>query len=80
MRDQGVNNAAFIRNKKRLPKGKYKYVYPYLMNDGSILFQGNIPILRWSKYFDIEKDAARAVDMQFIKNRMQPVNILTKKQ
>jgi hypothetical protein len=70
---------AFIRNKKRLAKGKYKYVYSYELPNGEIVHQSYISKYKWSAYHDSEKKAAIAVDMFLIKKGKEPINILVKK-
>jgi hypothetical protein len=76
MENKKNNSAAFIRGKKGIPKGKYKYVYGYLMPDNSIKYQAKIKKYRWSAYFETEKEAAIAVDKLLINKGLTPVNIL----
>ena len=67
---------AFIRNKVRLPKGKYKYVYSYILPDGSIKHQSFISKYKWSAYHETEKAAAIAVDKYLIGKGLKPINVL----
>mgnify|MGYP003660147441 CR=1 FL=1 len=74
-----IGSSAFIRGKKRLPKGKYKNVYSYKMPDGSIKYQSYISKYRWSKYHETERQAAISVDKYLILKGKEPVNILFRK-
>jgi hypothetical protein len=74
-----VGSSALIRGKKKLPKGKYKYVYSYKMPDGYIKYQSYISKYGWSKYHETERQAAIAVDKYLIFKGKEPVNILVRK-
>jgi hypothetical protein len=56
---------------KRIGKSKYKYVSIY-----ENCFQAYIPKFKWTKYFHDEREAAKGVDLKFIENGKEPVNIL----
>jgi hypothetical protein len=71
-----ISKDAYDRNKVRLPKGKYKYVYPWQKKDGTIVYQSYISKYKWSKYFSNEKDAAIGVDKYLIEKGLKPINIL----
>ena len=74
-----VWRSAFNREKKKLPKGKYKYVYSYELPTGEIVYQSYIPKYKWSAYHDSEKKAAIAVDMFLINKGEEPINVLVRK-
>ena len=74
-----LSAAAFDRLKKKLPKGKYKYVYSYILSDGTIVYKAYISKYRWSKYFKSERQAAIQVDKYLLNKGRKPVNILVKK-
>ena len=76
IRNIRLSDIDFVRNKVRLPKGKYKYVYPYIMPDGSIKYQSYISEYKWSAYHETEKAAAIAVDKYLIGKGLKPINIL----
>ena len=73
-----INRAAYV-NKTRLPKGKYRSVYGYVLEDGSLVYHASIPKYRWSKYFNNERDAAIAVDVKRLEEGGNAINILTYK-
>lgn len=70
------SSVAFKSGKKKLPKGKYKYVYSYQMPDGTIKYQAFIPKYKWSVYLETEKKAAIEVDKFLINKGLNPVNVL----
>ena len=74
-----LGNCACSHKSKRLPKGKYKYVYPYIMPDKSIFYQAYISRFKWSKLFTSEREAAIAVDTYLLNKGKDAVNILIKK-
>lgn len=72
--------SAFAKTgKKKLPKGKYKYVYSYELPNGEIVHQSFLPQYKWSAYHDTEKKAAIAVDKFLINKGKEPINILVRK-
>lgn len=76
MTTKDLKSFAFSRNKKRLPKGKYKYVYTYQSIEGSIFYQAYLPKYRWSCYYQSEKKAAIEVDKFLINKGLNPINVL----
>lgn len=74
-----VSGSAFPNGKKRLPKGKYKYVCGYELKDGSVVYHCDIRKLKWSAYFDSEHKAAKMVDLKLIEKGLEPVNVLKRK-
>lgn len=74
-----AGHSAFPNGKKRLPKGKYKYVYSYELPNGDIVHQSFIPKYKWSAYHDTEKKAAIAVDKYLISKGKEPINVLVRK-
>ena len=70
------SSVAFKLGKKKLPKGKYKYVYAYEMPDGSIKYQAFIPKYKWSVYLETERQAAIEVDKFLINKGLKPINVL----
>ena len=76
IRNTMLTHCAFIRKKVKLPKGKYKYVYSYILPDGSIKHQSFISKYKWSAYHETEKAAAIAVDKYLIGKGLKPINVL----
>ena len=74
-----LSAAAFDRLKKKLPKGKYKYVYSYILSDGTKVHKAYISTYGWSKYFKTEREAAIEVDKYLLNKGKEPVNVLVKK-
>ena len=71
-----VSGSAFVRGKRKLPKGKYKNVYAYEFLDGTIQYQSFIQKYKWSAYHNTEKEAGIAVDKMLISKGLKPINIL----
>lgn len=53
----------------------YKYVYLYKYENN---IKWRCHVLKFSKFYDTEKEAAICVDMQFIQIGKNPVNVLKK--
>lgn len=53
----------------------YKYVYLYKYENN---IKWRCHVLKFSKFYDTEKEAAICVDMQLIKIGKNPVNVLKK--
>ena len=70
---------AFPNGKKKLQKGKYKYVYSYKLPNGDIVHQSFIPKYKWSTYHESEKKAAIEVDKFLIGKGKDPINVLVRK-
>ena len=56
---------------------KYKYVQKYLNNRKDVRYIGQVG--RKSKTFEVERDAARFVDLKLIVLGKEPVNIFVRK-
>lgn len=63
------------KDKKLVSKSEYKYVSIFT-HSGFIYYKAQIKKLKFSSFFLIEKDAAKAVDLKLIENGITPVNIL----
>lgn len=69
---------AFDKLKLKKGESKYKYVYPYQITEGEIIYHASIPKYKWNKYFESEKIAAMNVDKILISKGKEPLNILKK--
>lgn len=61
------------KNMKRHGDTKYKYVY-IVSYDGVMTYRAEISKFGFYKCFSDVRDAAKAVDREFLKNNKEPVN------
>tara|TARA_R110001606_G_scaffold38401_1_gene107634 strand:- start:2738 stop:2974 length:237 start_codon:yes stop_codon:yes gene_type:complete len=68
--------------KDKTYKSEYKYVYRYVSRkDGSVMWQGQFyhNQTKSGKFYETEKEAAKAVDLFLIGKGKEPINILKRK-
>jgi hypothetical protein len=63
---------------KYIGVGDFTHVAKFQYKD-IVFYRASIRRFNWAKYFDIEREAAIAVDKKLIEKGEEPVNILKKK-
>jgi len=75
---QILNSLKHDKRKKCIGQSNYKHVAIFELL-GVTYYKAQLNKYKWYKFFDNEKDAAKAVDLKLIEKGLKPINILKEK-